>query len=328
MSDKPSVPDLLTNDGSRNDTEHSGENTELQKLHGAKFESENDPAAYQHLASASPDTPADGNNLDLVDQRITELLDEIGQGFREDDATNLEKLNIARKYGPLLWALKLLVPHGGFMDKLEERYPTVKYSKLNRWMFIAKHESEVQEALTKYPGVAWGPMKMIDFLKGAWTPEDDAEDDEDDSSGIVYEDDIEDEPLFSSQDDIDAESEPDPASPWAVGALNPALAAQIEANNSANDYEEQDQDQEDDESQAPAAQAPVQVSRATPAVNRTEFEVEVRISFKLSVPDDITAEAVMEALGETENWTIGIETPFDYELSERGVRVSHVRPWE
>ena len=28
-----------------------------------------------------------------------------------------------------------------------------------------------------------------------------------------------------------------------------------------------------------------------------------------------------------DRWTVGIDTPFEYEMSERGVVVSHVRPW-
>jgi len=326
VNGKSSGPDLLTNEDSSDETEHFEETTEHQSLHSANFDAGGEPATDEVPAPLSPEPPADSSGLNLVDQKIGELLDEIGQGFREDDATNIEKLTIARKYGPVLWALKLLVPHGGFMDKLVERYPTVKYSKLNRWMFIAKHEVEIQEALEKYPDVAWGQKKMIDFLKGKWTPEDFEDEEEEDFHGVVHDEDIEEEPLFSSQDDMDDEAEPDPASPWAVGALNPALAAQSHAQSDGN--EDDEQDQEDDEPQTPPTQNPVRPNRHLPAVNRTEFEVEVRISFKLSVPDDITAESVMEALGETENWTIGIETPFDYELSERGVRVSHVRPWE
>src|SRR5258708_3341266 len=88
VNNNSSEPDLLTDDGSDNGIEHSGETTELQILHGAKFENESETIADQRPAPTSPDAPADDSNLDLVDQKITELLDEIGQGFREDDATN------------------------------------------------------------------------------------------------------------------------------------------------------------------------------------------------------------------------------------------------
>lgn len=109
------------------------------------------------------------------------LLQQIEEGLRADDATNFEKLIIARKYGPLLWQLKSLVPHGGFKNCLMERFPRNSYSKCNRWMVIAKHDEKVEEALTTYPEVAWGPKKMFDFLKGVWSPEHDH--DEDDCSG-------------------------------------------------------------------------------------------------------------------------------------------------
>lgn len=110
---------------------------------------------------------------------IDSLLLEIEQGLRADDATNFEKLTIARRYGPLLLQLKTLVPHGSFKKCLMDRFPRNSYSKCNRWMVIAKHDKKVDEALSTHPDVAWGPKKMFDFLKGMWSPERDH--DEDDS---------------------------------------------------------------------------------------------------------------------------------------------------
>lgn len=120
------------------------------------------------------------------DRDIETLLDQIDQGLRADDATNFEKLTIARKYGPLLIQLKAMVPHGQFKQVLKERFPRVSYSKCNRWMVIARHEAEVAEALVAYPDVAWGPKKMIDFLNGEFVPHDEPDNwDEEDLLGCV-----------------------------------------------------------------------------------------------------------------------------------------------
>ena len=219
------------------------------------------------------------------------------------------------------------MPHGLFKETLRERFPKINYSKCNRWMYLANHDDEVAEALEKYPEAAWGPKKMIDFLKGIWSPEDEAEDDEDDASGYEGENGVEEAPLFSEDQETPDAPEPNASSPFVVGALNPDLAAAAE---------------EAAEAVSPGATAGSVVQAAPtvngqhssrpgrgarPAVNRTEYEVEVRLGFKLSVPEGITAEAVAQALGVNERWTVGIDTPFEYDLSERGVVMGHVRPW-
>lgn len=303
---------------------------EREKLHGATFEVEPGPDAEGSPEPAALESPVAGDGKALLDNKITELLDQLGLGFQADDATNFEKLTIARTNGPVLWDLKALVPHTRFKITLRERYPKVNYAKCNRWMFIAKHEAEVQAALDKYPEVAWGPTKMIDFIKGSWTPEEEAEDDEEDCSGYVREDHVEEEPLFTPQsEDAEDVPEPDATSPFAVGALNPDLAAAVEEHqqNAAVPVHA-------GATAGPVTQAvrtPARPARGSPvfrpAVNRTEFEVEVRIGFKLSVPEHVTAADVSEALRLAEQWTVGMETPFDYEMSEKGVVVGHVRPW-
>lgn len=101
-------------------------------LHGAKCEGAPSPA------DPPPVTPTGDNEINLLKRKITELLDQIGEGLQADDATNFEKLTIARKYGALLWDLKALAPHGEFMNMLKERFPKVNYAKCNRWMVIAK----------------------------------------------------------------------------------------------------------------------------------------------------------------------------------------------
>lgn len=145
---------------------------------------------------------------ETFDRDIETLLDQIDQGLRADDATNFEKLKIARRYGPLLIQLKAMVPHGQFKQVLKERFPRVSYSKCNRWMNIAKGEIQVAKVLDTYPDVAWGPKKMIDFLQGRWSPE--VECDEDECYGVTPDNRIEpdDEPYYSEIDD-EAENEAD-----------------------------------------------------------------------------------------------------------------------
>lgn len=117
-----------------------------------------------------------GNDDDPVETRISEILDRIGQGLKEDDATNFEKLQIARKYGPFVMELKSVTPHGEYMKRLKEHFPKPSYDKCNRWRYLAENEERVAATLEKFPDVAWGPKKMADFLKGCWSP--DAEDEE------------------------------------------------------------------------------------------------------------------------------------------------------
>jgi hypothetical protein len=112
------------------------------------------------------------------DSDVERLLIQIDEGLREDDATNREKLELARKYGPLLLRLKEVVQHGMFQKTLKTRYPKLRYSKLNRWMFIARHETQVEAALALHPDVAWGPKKMIDYLKGTWHKNIDCDEDD------------------------------------------------------------------------------------------------------------------------------------------------------
>jgi hypothetical protein len=117
-----------------------------------------------------------GDGGDPLETRISELMDRIGEGLREDDATNFEKLQIARKYGPFVVELKSVTPHGEFMRRLKARFPQTSYDKCNRWRYLAENEERGAATLEKFPDVAWGPKKMIDFLKGCWSPE--AEDEE------------------------------------------------------------------------------------------------------------------------------------------------------
>ena len=173
------------------------DDTTPQILHRAKFEDGGDPA----------------------ETKITELLDQIGDGLKEDDATNFQKLEIARKYGPFVSELKSMTPHGMYMKRLKERFPKPSYDKCHRWRYLAENEDRVAAALAKFPDTAWGPKKMTDFLKGCWSPEaEDEEDrfdgDEDEYSGVVpteFSQPVEDQPETDESDDADNEFIEEPA---------------------------------------------------------------------------------------------------------------------
>lgn len=191
------------------------ESEAVQNLHGAKFDSDapqldrpDQASPFQRLAEGivvAPNLDADGNGTgDILGEKITELLDQIGEGLQADDATNLQKLTIARRYGPMLLELKELVPHGTFMQKLTERCPKITYAKCNRWMYLARHEEEIANAIEMHPDVAWGPKKMIDFLRHVWTPDSEDEDerfenDEEECSGLVREEQSESAALVTHQ---------------------------------------------------------------------------------------------------------------------------------
>lgn len=291
---------------------------DAQKLHGATFETQADPA---------PADPSTVGGDERRERKINELLEQIGEGLQADDATNFEKLTIARRFGPLLLDLKRIVPHGEFKKTLKERFPKVSYYKCNRWMSIAENENEVAAAIEKYPDVAWGPKKMIDYLKG-WNPEEEPEEDEEDSDGFTDEDNLHEEPLLPNNE-VDDVSELNATSPFAVGALNPGFAAEVEEHQKQESLEAQETTTAGPVTEAvrtrPRPAQTVAVTRL--AANRTEYEVEVRIGFKVSVLEEVSAEDVTEAIRLAEHWTLGIETPFEYELSELGVVVGHVHPW-
>lgn len=306
----------------------------VEKLHGATFDQAGTTASAE---AAEPDL-SDSNT------RIDELLGQIDQGVRDDDAANFEKLQIARRTGPLLLQLKELVPHGGFKPMLEERYPKQTYSKLNRWMYLARHETEVEQAITAHPDVAWGPKKMIDYLRGVWVPGEDEEDDEEDAAGIVQNppNDAEEGEDRTEDDDVSGDA-PEPAArlPFPGGTVNPGSASGTESDqqvSAAGTSVEGAASAGSSVSPGQTAGAVVQAvptapkksrkkERTRPPVTRTEYEVEVRLGFKLSVPDNITADDIRAALRDIARWDVSIKTPFDYEMSDTGLVMGHIRPW-
>ena len=143
---------------------------------------------------------------------------------------------------------------------------------------------------------------------------------------------------MTSQNDTDGIAEPEASSPFAVGAFNPFLANAVEQNHqwqdnvppgeTAGPVTQAVRTNPRPGRNAPANRPANNGTRIRPTANQTDYEVEVRIGFKLSVPANVTAEEIAVALQDVEAWSLAIETPFGYQMSEKGVVVNHVRPWD
>ena len=265
------------------------EAVDVQKLHRATFDAE--------------DVPADAGPTQQ-EWKITELLDRIGEGLQAEDATNFQKLTIARNYGPHAWKLKALVPHGEFKLKLKERFPKFKYSKVNRWMVISKNKTEVSAAIEKYPDVAWGPKKMIDFLKG-WNPESEPEDDEDDSEGLPVEDNLNDVPLLTVHDEVEDEGNEE----------------EVEDDEASVSPKHQHRPEQTPKGRSGGVEKSPNKKSSVPEpdVKRVEYGVKLSLSFTISVPENVTAEQVKETFRTGGSLTLGKAAPFNYQLSEMTV---------
>lgn len=301
-----------------------------QKLHGAIFEhadQDHPGTPDRSLGEVAKCQTTGEDNGGFLDDKIAELLDQIDQGFQADDATHFEKLTIARKYGPMLLELKEIAPHGTFKQKLKERFPKISYAKCNRWMFLASHETEVAAAIEQYPDVSWGPKKMVDFLKGVWTPEPEDEDDwleedEDDYSGFVKDNDLDNGSVDVLPFTATTVKTSPPSSVVPPGATAGPVVQAVRTPPKSN----KTTGKKGKKVQVSASKTKSNTS-SPPTTKRTQYEVEVRLGFKMSVPEGTTADEITSAFRVAENWRVGINTPFEYEMTEKAVVVSHVKPW-
>jgi hypothetical protein len=300
-----------------------------QKSHGATFDS----TADQQTPPVSPQSPFSESDSS-AEQRIAELLDQLGEGVQADKAANLTKLEIARKYGPLLWELKELCPHGTFKVRLKQRYPNFHYTTPNRWMYVAKNEEQVAAALEKYPDVPWGLKKMIDFLRGSWSPEAEEEEDrydgdEDEYTGFVPSD-LTEEPSQEASGEDDADEFATEGELEAISDEDDSEEAENEALQFPPKSRSKQQTHQVVASKAstPKPSSPKPKEKATPANRLTEYEVEIRLGFKLTVPASLSSDEVEAALENRLNWSVNLDTTFDTTLSEIGVVVTKVEPWD
>lgn len=279
-----------------------------QILHGAKF----------------------GDDGDQAESRITTLLERIGEGLKEDDATNFEKLQIARKYGPFVMELKSMTPHGEYMKRLKEHFPKPSYDKCNRWRYLAENEERVAAALEKFPEVAWGPKKMADFLKGCWSPEAEDEEerydgDEDEYGGYVPTELFVTEEEVTDADEFATENDPEESVDEEVGGEAETGILQFPPNTRPK---QQTHQVVASKASTPKPSSPKPKDVAQPANSLTDYEVEVRLGFKLSVPTSLSTDDVEAALENRLNWSVTLDTTFDTTLSEIGVVVTKVEPWD
>ena len=257
-------------------------------------------------------------------------MDRIGQGLKEDDATNFEKLQIARKYGPFVMELKSVTPHGEFMQRLKARFPKTSYDKCHRWRYLAENEERVAVALEKFPDVAWGPKKMIDYLKGCWSPEAEDEEerfdgDEDEYGGFLPTELFEPEEDESDADEFATEGEPEELSDENDDEVAETGVLQFPPNTRPK---QQTHQVVASKASTPKPNSPKPKEKAQPANSLTDYEVEVRLGFKLSVPTSLSTDDVETALENRLNWSVTLDTTFDTTLSELGVVVTKVEPWD
>lgn len=164
---------------------------------------------------------------------------------------------------------------------------------------------------------------MIDYLKGR-NPEEEPKEDEDDSEEVpLAKNSTEGRLSAPENEDI---PEPDTASPFAVGALNPDLAA------AAEKHQHQVAEEDDATATTGLATQAIRTKPRTkrtkphtrPTVNRIVYAVGVSLNFRISVPDDVTAEQITAAFQNGGHLTLGANPPFDYELSDMAVTNAEV----
>jgi hypothetical protein len=134
-------------------------------LHGAKSDAPGEPIPVD------PARRPGHQSGDSDERRVAEILDQLAARLRADAEMEADRLTLARNGGALVLELKRIVPFGGYMDTLKERFPRSSYHKLHRWRFLAERDAEVEAALRAHPDVAWGQTKMIAYLKGDWSPD-------------------------------------------------------------------------------------------------------------------------------------------------------------
>jgi hypothetical protein len=301
------------------------EESSSQKSHGATFEA----AAETNPNSQSQGSISDDGNGDSTEKRIAELLDQIGEGIQADNDANLTKLEIARKVGPLLFELKELCPHGTFKHRLKERHPNFHYTTPNRWMYVAKNEERVAAALEKFPDVAWGLKKMIDYLRGSWSPEAEDEVDrfdgnEDEYNGFVKDDLLEPELLEANSDDSPPGDEPTTTGDEEAESESDVVQFTPKTTTPKTKHQSH---QVVNKKEHPA-KATNKGQQENPASTVIDYEIEVRLGFKFSVPADFSTNDVRQALKDRKYWAVKLDTPFDNQISELGIVVSEVKPWD
>ncbi len=261
-------------------------------------------------------------------ERLNWLTAQLEAGFEEWHGLKKKGLEVALYYGSLLLEWRELAGHGSWQQEVREKVKGADIRTCNRWKRIAEHREEVEDALARWPEVRWGLVRMLDYISGRFDPDQPQGYEEDDGEYAPAEVEVGGKP-GGGMPTVGVEK-----STASAGAGSEAgLAGGLDGAGQAGEQEECQEDRPGTPA-APAEGASTQPDQGQseptvrPAAKRNEFEVEVRLGFKLSVPDHVAAQDVSEAIRFAERWTVGINTPFEFELSEKGVVVSLVRPWD
>jgi hypothetical protein len=195
-------------------------------------------------------------------------------------------------------------------------------------MYLAKNENRVAAALEKFPNVVWGLKKMIDYLRGSWSPEAEDEEDrfdgnEDEYNGFVKDDLLEPElPEANSEDSLSGH---EPTTTGDEEGESESNVVQFIPKTTTNTKHQTHQVVNKKEHPAKATNKKQQKNPASTVI---DYEIEVRLGFKFSVPADVSSDDVQQALKDRKYWAVKLDTPFDNQLSELGIVVSEVKPWD
>ena len=99
------------------------------------------------------------------------LSKEIKTGIASFHKHDSNMLDIARSCGAMVLEMKEIIAHGHFASEMVKIFPGRSADTRERWMFIAKNEAKVAEALEKFPDVKWGINNMERFLEGKFNPD-------------------------------------------------------------------------------------------------------------------------------------------------------------
>lgn len=103
--------------------------------------------------------------------KFKSLSKEIKTGIASFHKHDANMLDIARSCGAKVLEMKEIIAHGHFASEMVKIFPGRSADTRERWMFIAKNEAKVAEALEKFPDVKWGINNMERFLEGKFNPD-------------------------------------------------------------------------------------------------------------------------------------------------------------
>ena len=256
--------------------------------------------------------------------RLTWLAAQLEAGFEQLHCLKKKGLDLALHYGPFLLEWKELVGHGGWQKDVREKVKGADLRTCNRWKRIAEHRTDVDDALTRWPDVKWGLVRMLDYLSGKFDPNNPNEYEDDGGDGTAP-----------------VEAPPTSAGPSEVAGLGSATTDGQETVGEATTpptirFPTLAQAQPGVNGTAPPpahgrgkkprqSKPPVPDARA----GATEYEVEIVKVLKVIVPRTVTENVVKQAFENRQvQFRISVEDQA-WTISDEGLpgKVKHVNPW-